>query len=417
MKLFTRYNRINLLSTVIIFLLASGAFYFLLRYVLIAQVDEDLKIEQHEIEIYAEKYAKLPEPIPVKDQKISFQPVSAPAGRRKFHTIDGYDKKEREQEKFRQMVFNIRVSDQWYEVTVAKSLEGTDDMMRSIILITVITILLILITSFVTNRILLRRLWQPFYNTLSVTQQFKLGQKQPATFPVTTVDEFIVMNKSLEQFINKAENDYKLLKEFTENASHELQTPLAVIQSKLDLLVQDEHLSEAQSKAVQGANESLQKLSRLNQSLLLLSKIENRQFSQTTAIPFKELTEEKLSQFRELWQDKEISHTASLEEVTVVMNKELAEILLNNLFSNATRHTNRGSAIHIVLNKTEFSISNPAVNGPLDKERLFSRFYKGGQQSDHNGLGLSIVHQIAAVSGYTINYHFAGGKHIFSLVF
>ncbi len=417
MKLFTRYNRINLLSTVIIFLLASGAFYFLLRYILISQVDEDLKIEQHEIEIYAGKYAKLPEPLPVKDQKISFQPVSTPAQKRKFHTIDGYDRKEREHEKFRQLVFNIRVSDQWYEVTVAKSLEGTDDMMRSIILITVITILLILITSFVINRILLRRLWQPFYNTLSVTQQFKLGQKQPATFPATTVDEFVVMNKALEQFIHKAENDYKLLKEFTENASHELQTPLAVIQSKLDLLVQDEHLSEAQSRAVQGANESLQKLSRLNQSLLLLSKIENRQFSQTAAIHFKELAEEKLSQFRELWQDKEISYTASLEEVTVVMNKELAEILLNNIFSNATRHTVKGSAIRILLNKTEFSISNPAVNGPLDKERLFSRFYKAGQQSDHNGLGLSIVRQIASVSGYTINYHFAEGMHIFSLVF
>ena len=417
MKLFTRYNRINLLSTVIIFLLASGAFYFLLKYVLISQVDEDLKIEQHEIEIYSGKYTKLPEALPVKDQKISFVPINSAKSKRTFSTVKGAEKGEREEEAFRQVVFSIKVNDQWYEITVAKSLEGTDDMMRSIIVIRVLTILLILITSFIINRILLTRLWQPFYHTLGITQAFKLGQKQLATFPATKIDEFAVMNNTLEQFINKAENDYQLLKEFTENASHELQTPLAVIRSKLDLLVQDENLSEEQSKAVQAANDSLQKLSRLNQSLLLLSKIENRQFSETSQIQFKSLVEEKLDQFRELWLDKGITTSVSLENVNITMNLELAEILLNNLFSNATRHTGNNSTIRVSLTNLQFVISNPAMFGTLDNNRLFNRFYKAGKSSDNNGLGLSIVQKIATVSGYFVQYRFINNQHEFSFLF
>jgi signal transduction histidine kinase len=128
---------------------------------------------------------------------------------------------------------------------------------------------------------LLRHLWKPFYK-ISGIKKFRLGRKNIPEFPQSKIDEFNLLNHELDQFIQGAEKEYTLLKEFTENASHELQTPLAIVRTKLDTLIQDEHLSESQSIAAQTAYEAIQKLAKLNQSLLLLSKIENRQFSETS---------------------------------------------------------------------------------------------------------------------------------------
>ena len=198
---------------------------------------------------------------------------------RNFSTIKHIDVHEHDD--FRQISFTLPVGDQWLLFRVSKSLEGMRNMNRSIISITLITIILILLVSLLINRWLIRHLWQPFYYTLSGIKKYRLGERKNPEFPKSGIDEFNLLNNTLDQFIGAAEKEYTLLREFTENASHELQTPLAVVRSKLDTLIQDEHLSEAQSQAAQSAYEAIQKMARLNQSLLLLSKIENRQFSET----------------------------------------------------------------------------------------------------------------------------------------
>jgi signal transduction histidine kinase len=417
MKLLTKYNRINLVSTVVIFLLASVAFALLLHYVLINQVDEDLKIEQNEITSYVNKYNKLPEVIKVRDQQIFYKPVeqSGVNDKRQFHNLKVYNDHHKEQELVRELNFNINAGGQWYIVTVRKSLEGTDDLVQSIIVITAITILLILMATFLINRIVLRRLWQPFYDTLQTVGSFKLG-KNKLQLQVTNIDEFALMNKTLQQAITKAEEDYVLLKQFTENASHELQTPLAVIRSKLDLLIQDEYLTAGQSDAVQSAYDALQKLSRMNQSLLLLTKIENRQFSETEVIDMKALTETKLNQFKELWQNKNITVKHLLQRSSITFNPTLADILLNNLCSNATKHNIAGGSIDIELNAGSLTFRNTGPSVALCKNRVFTRFYKSGYAQDSYGLGLSIIKQICEVSSCNIAYSFEGSNtHVFSV--
>ena len=415
MKLFTRYFRINLLATLLIFLLASIAFYFLLWWVMIRQVDEDLKIEQREIETYVSKYHRPPEPITVKDQRISFESSDLHERTRQFSTVKSPEEHERED--FRQIRFTQQVGNQWLLFKVSKSLEGTRDMNRSIIVISLLTVILILIVSLLINRWLLRRLWKPFYSTLSDIKRFRLGEKKPPSFESTSIDEFSLLNKTLDQFIQAAEKEYTLLKEFTENASHELQTPLAIVQSKLDTLIQDEHLSESQSNAAQTAYEAIRKMTKLNQSLLLLSKIENRQFSETSSFDFKKIVEEKIAAWQELWQGKNITVTSLLEPTVITMNTQLADILLNNLFSNALRHSADGGSIHISLRNNEFLIANDASGAALETGKLFKRFSKGGQTTDHHGLGLSIVQQIGEVSGKKVSYHFEDGQHVFRIRF
>ena len=398
-------------------MLASIAFYMLLRFILIDQVDNDLKIEEHEIEMYVKKFDRLPEAMPVKDQKIYYRTANEQTKKRTFSNIIVKDAYENEKERFRQLRFFIAVKEQWYQVFVEKSLEETEDISRSIIIISLATIIAMLAAGFIINRLLLRKLWQPFYTSLSLMKEFRLGQTQHIPFKETNIDEFTALNKTLEQSIKSAEREYQHLKEFTENASHELQTPLAVIRSKMDVLIQDEKLSESQSYLVQSAYEAVQKLARLNQSMLLLNKIENRQFSETSIIDFKQLIEQKLIYFKELLGVKNITVAAKLGKIMKRMNISLAEILLNNLFSNAIRYTQDGGKINIMLSESSMIFSNTAENDSLDKTKLFNRFYKGEQSSDNHGLGLSIVKQICLVSGFSIEYKFISGQHNFEILF
>lgn len=414
MKLFTKYNRINLLATIVIFLIASATFYVAIRYILIRQVDDDLRIEEHEIETYVNEHSVLPESISVKDQKITYSPVSGLLETRKFKTVRGVDADAKEKSSYRILQFGLAANGKLYTVTVAKSLQGTDILLTSILSISSITVLAMLIVSLVINRVLLKRLWKPFYETLDLIKKFKLDKNQALKFSSNGVEEFAFMNETLEKATHQAQEDYLLLKEFTENASHEMQTPLAIIRSKLDLLIQ-ENLSEQQTKTIQSAYQAVEKLSRLTQSLLLLAKIENNQFSETLPINLRQKIEEKIDAFNELWQNQGIRVSASLENVYVNMNNELADTLLNNLFSNATRHNFARGFINVKLYGKQLTITNSSLQKKLDERRLFSRFYKQFEGTGYNGLGLSIIKQICDVSRFDVHYSFNDREHAFTI--
>jgi len=368
-------------------------------------------IEEGEIETYALEHKELPEPIPVKGQKISYTLSDKDLKKRQFAT----DHLAGEKDSYRILRFKITVKENTYIATVAKSLQSTDDLTMSILLISLATIFVIMAASLIINRVVLKRLWQPFYRSLDILKNFRVDKKQTPDFPLTQIDEFEFMNQTIQKTTNQAQQEYSLLKEFTENASHEMQTPLAIIRSKLDLLIQDENLSEDQSKTMQSAYSAIEKLSRLNQSLLLLAKIENNQYAETTRINLMDKITEKLNAFHELWHNQNISVSSSLKDVSVDLNSELTDILLNNLLSNATRHNFPGGSIKIILKEKELEISNSSLEKELDSQKMFLRFFSQDKQSRYNGLGLSIIKQISDVSGCSLRYNFTGNEHRFTL--
>lgn len=416
MKLFTKYSRINMAATIIIFLIASFAYYALLNFVLITQIDDDLVIEEGEIISYVRKFDRKPESISVRDQQILYRPIPGPRNTRQFSSIDLSDGEEKK-EGYRQLLFDIKAGGQWYEVKVLKSLEDIDDLIGSILLITLGTILLILTVSYFINHIVLKRIWKPFYNSLALVREFRIGKDDRLRLPPGQVDEFRFMNETLERITSQAQLEYISLKTFSENASHELQTPIAIIRSKLDLLIQDEHLTETQSQALNAAYNALERLTRLNHSLLLLARIENRQYAEVQAINFRQRLEEKLSDFSELWYSHQVTVHPHLKSSTLLMNRELADILLNNLLSNATRHNYPGGSIRIELNQQHLSITNTSREPALAHDRIFQRFYKPSQGNEHNGLGLSIIWQICEASGFQIEYGYLLNVHRFLIHF
>lgn len=410
MNLLQQYSRVNLLTSILIFLLASVAFYFSLHYVLIKQVDEDLKAEKHEIEISVQRYGKLPEIILMNDEVTTYKETSTlnPPVAISSILVKGAD-----EDMFRMIKFSLPVREKVYEVTVAKSLENTEDITKSVLTIAAVSIFILAIAGFIVNRILLKHLWKPFYKSMMLIKQYRIGQQLNPVFEKTNITEFAMLNDTLSTTLNKSEDDYQNLKEFTENAAHEMQTPLAVVRSKMDVLIQDEQLSEAQSNIVHGAYEAIKKLAKLNQALLLLTKIENRQYEVKEAIPLHTIIEEKIFYFNELLQNRNLSISLNLAPVMIHMNAALADILLNNLISNSIKHSKKGDNIKVLLTAEKLIIKNGPGDKPLDANNIFKRFYKGNNSPEEHGLGLAIVKEICMSSGFTVHYTFEESMHSF----
>jgi signal transduction histidine kinase len=414
MKLFSRYHRVNLLIMVVFFLLSSLAYYFLMNFLILQELDLDLTKIEKRIRAYVEEHHAFPAEQSLDDLRISHIQTDQPVKARNFQLIEPPRLPGKKGHSLRELHFFLQQDHRWYEVTVARNLEGTNSFAKLVIKDTIVTLLVVIIASVLVNRFLFRRIWQPFYASITALHNFQLGKKSRIVLPKTNIDEFNFMNASLEKMTARAEKEYIILKEFTENASHEMQTPLAIIRSKLDLAIQEQDLSEKQSATLKSAYSAVKKLTSLNRSLLLIAKIENCQFAETNTIDLKAKLEDKILQFQELWENK-INITCQLGEATINANPDLVDLLLNNLFSNSIRHNVKNGNISIELNGNFLSIYNTGKSSPLDPARLFTRFYKEPGDGENNGLGLSIVKQICDVSGIVPSYRFSGNRHIFIL--
>ena len=418
MKLIAKYNRVNIPITIAVLLISSIAYYFILHYVLLRQVDKDLRIEQQEIIHHIKVNGSLPETSNYKDQKITFQKTNLADFKEKFSTESAYNKKEDEEERYRRIDFLVTQNGTNYIATVKKSEQETEDIVRLILTITFSVIAVLLLVLFITNRFLLGKLWKPFNHTLSQLKQFNLSSKNNITLETTNVDEFIELNNTAMSLTQKVKNDYESLKSFTGNASHEIQTPLAIIKNKIELLSQSDNLEESQIHIIQSLNDAASRLSRLNQSLLLLTRIENRQFEPTDRIDLSAVVQKSIDNFRELADLKDIKIEKNIKNnVTVEMNDSLADILISNIILNAIKHNSPGGDIKIVLNENALVVSNTGNVPKLKTSELFERFKKDSSSPESLGLGLSIIKTIGDTYGFELSYNYTDSMHVLQTTF
>ncbi len=421
MKLISRYNRTTLLATIIVLLVSGVCYYFMIRYVLIHQLDKDLKVEEQEINHYITNNNTLPESSKEKDQWVEFSlsPNNVPRKFSSYTYLDKHDNNnENDYDSRRQLVFPVNVNGQWYRAAVSKSQIETEDLLKLIFLITLCVLLLLLITLFLTNRFLLSKLWNPFNITLHALKQFQFNDGDKLKLGKTDINEFKELNDSVTIMTDRIQNDYMALKRFTENASHEMQTPLAIIYSKLDLLIQNEDFDQQQTKHLQDIYGSVTKLTKLNKSLLLLTKIENNQFQKKKTVQLDMLIQEKLHQFEESILQKQLIINLQSQPETVLCNKTILDILIGNLLNNAIRYNYPNGNIGIQVSANQLTISNTSSIPKLDSNMLFQRFYRHSEtKQDGNGLGLSIVKQICDVEGFKLMYTFINEEHCFCVQF
>lgn len=320
-------------------------------------------------------------------------------------------------DRFRGLVRHILINDKPYELIIETNIEETEEIVVAISLVTFFFFLVLVAGFLLLNRKLSSLLWKPFHNTLDKVKSFNLSSQTVIEFGKTDVLEFEELNEVLQKLIVKNISVYQSQKEFTENASHELQTPLAIIKNKLDLLLQKEALTNRQYQIIEEANRALTRLTRINKNLLLLAKIENHQYDNNELISFDTLISQSLGQLKEHSDNKNIEVVFDLDtETTIKGNKTLCEILINNLLLNAIRHNNHNGIIRINADLQGISIANSGSNA-LDKEAMFKRFTNVSNANAGSGLGLAIIRQICLRHGWSISYQFRDHFHIFQIRF
>ncbi|HET6255948.1 MAG TPA: HAMP domain-containing sensor histidine kinase [Puia sp.] len=414
MKLFTQYSRVNIVASVLALLVGSLGYYFTMRYVLIDQLDDTIRVEEAEILNVIRTRGQLPPPSDYHDQQTSYEPATDPVKRRYLNTTRFVPHHRREP--YRELIFSTTAGGQLYTVTIGVSEESTENLLAMIMTITAGMILLLLGTLFLANRLLLRRLWSPFYQTLGAMRRFNLSSRQPLPVRDTAIDEFRNLDEAARQMTGQILKDYDMLKGFTDNASHEMQTPLAIINSRLDLLIQDHELAITHHRPIQAMYDAIGRLRQLNQSLLLLTKIENHQFTRSDSIDMAPLIEEKLAQLEDPLRDRQLVVHKDLDRLRLPINGYLADILLNNLLLNAIRHNQDGGDVSIRLRESGLRIANSGPALSFDPATIFDRFVKGSH-SGGTGLGLAIVRQICENYHFSLSYGYIDQHHTIDIQF
>jgi len=302
----------------------------------------------------------------------------------------------------------FQLNDKYYKMQVITSMVEEDDLIAELLYaliglyIGLIAIILIL------NNFLLKRIWRPFYHLLKQLKNFKL-EKPSIEVQQTNIDEFQLLNTAVQRMLKSNIDSYNSQKNFIENASHELQTPLAITINKLEVLAEQENLSEEGSNLIASALDNLERLTRLNRSLFLLSNIENNQYLVSQPISIKEILKKVIEDFGDQLSYSQITlNFNDQQDCNVTMNPDLAIIFITNLVKNAIVHNHPGGTINIFLKSNGLTIDNTGKNQSLDKQKLFTRFNKEKQSQTSTGLGLSIVKAIADLYYFSVSYTFTG---------
>lgn len=304
-----------------------------------------------------------------------------------------------------------------HQLTIRASMVEEDELLEDLMTALVALYAMLVISIAAINQVILRKVWKSFYATLDKLRLYKPGTGTGFIAPESPVEEFKTLGRELEEMLRRNEEIYASQKQFIENAAHELQTPLAISLNRLELFAENNQLPEEQMMELGKISDTLHRLVRLNKSLLMLSKIENRQFAEEDAVDFNQIVKQLVEDYSDLAEYKNISITLDdREQLHFVMNKGLAVTLVSNLLKNAIVHNINGGSIAIKITANSIIIKNTGSTVALDAAYVFKRFTHNPENEQSIGLGLSIVSSIIATYRLKVDYSF-DGSHIFMITF
>lgn len=320
-----------------------------------------------------------------------------------------------ETEPARVLITIFRTEDERYmELVVYTPTIEKLDLLRAILgwIIFLYVLLLLIILSI--NIWVFRKNMKPLYVLLKWLDTSQLGKKNEPLENTTKITEFRKLNAATMAFAERGEKLFEQQKTFIGNASHEMQTPLAICRNRLEMLMEDETLTEHQLNELIKTHQTLENLTRMNRSLLLLCKIENGQFVDTRSVCLNDILAHYLDDYKEVYAYRNITVTVTTDSsFCVEMNDSLVSVLVTNLLKNSFVHNIDGGFIYIKITANTFEISNTGEK-PLDRERIFERFYQGQKKEGSTGLGLALVDSICKANHLKIDYTYVENRHIFT---
>jgi signal transduction histidine kinase len=417
MKLLNKTNLYFLGTSLLIFCLGGILFFYLFQEI----IDQDIDNKLHQRKDYIVKqFAHL-------GDMLLFQRYSAntfniiPSTESSFKTevISDtlmYDAVEKKFMGYRQLSFTAKIDGEEYTIFIRRGLIEQKELIEGVIILEVVLFLAFAAMFNLINSQLSKKLWKPFYNILEGINNYKIDKAESLTIPRSSITEFNELATSIEKMTNKINLEFNVQKEFTENASHEIQTPLAIIKNKMEILLQSPELTEIHLDQLNSMYSTVSRLSKLNEALVILSRIENRQFHEVVDICVNDMIDYRLESLEELIQMKNITVRRNcFTRRWMKMNVYLADILFENLIVNAIKHNHQSGAIVITINPAYFLIANSGEVLQVEPEKLFSRFSKSNKKSLSLGLGLSIAKAICDTYTLPIHYRYQDGLHKISV--
>jgi signal transduction histidine kinase len=409
MKFLNKINRNFIILFSLILAIVSIGGYFILHAILLENTKENLLEKEGLIKNQLIETGIAPNLYPI----IEVTKTSPnPTAKASFKEIFLQEEMEDELEPFLEYSNQIKIKDSCYLLKLRQSSFENEDLVAILSLTLSILLLSMLGISFFITKKMNGTVWKDFENNLRKIENFSFGENRGLSLKKSDIEEFDRLNRVINSLTEKLKSDYFTLKDFTENASHEIQTPLSIVLLNLEEILQQK-VDEGIFKKVVISIHALKRLSTLNQSLILLTKIENRQFKADKILIINNIVKHKLDEFDPLFESKKIKIVLQVEhEFKIRMNDHLAEILINNLLSNAVNHNTSGGCIYIAIREKELTISNTGESNDFDNETIFKKFSKGKSKSF--GLGLAIVKRICETHHLEIQY-LKNGMHCFVL--
>ena len=401
--------RYFLFSFLILVLLGTGI-NFVLKIIAKREIDEKLENTVNQVEKSIEHNQQITSIEP-------FVTVMQRENGEEFEEFSdtSYQQEQGEIEEYRQLTAVKKINDRIYRITVRESELESDDLMGTISVFILLSLILLFCTLILLNIRISNSVWSTFYTNLDRLKMFSLTDLKPFHPEESNVLEFNELNQALSTLTKKVIDDYGVLKRFSEDASHELQTPIAVIRSKIETLMEENGLKKTQIDKIKSIYDSVNMLASINRDLLMLTKIDNNQFSNNETISLKNSVEEKIEYFMELTQIKNLkTEFEFLSDWIINADKNLVDILLDNLFTNAIKHNIPGGKIMIRLEDAVLAIANSGEKPVKNRALIFERFHKESG-SGSTGLGLAIARQICKALRLQIQYDFDAGRHIFTI--
>ena len=306
--------------------------------------------------------------------------------------------------------------DRFYELTVSIPTIEKKDLQLTILQWTIILYVILLIVIIIVNMWIFRQSFRPLYKLLNWLDNFNVGKKSEILVNDTKVIEFQKLNDAVIRSAQRNIEMYEQQKNFIGNASHELQTPLAICRNRLEMLAEDPHLTEKQLEEIFKIQGAIDRIIRLNKTLLLLTKIENRQFPEKKEININKLVEDLSEDYSEVYSHRNIKmSTEESGTLLFVMNEELASVLISNLLKNSYIHNFNNGIINISIDSSSIKFSNSGSGNSLDVNKIYKRFYCNAKNGNSSGLGLALTESICKLYNIKIGYEFVNDKHNFTL--